>query len=95
MIETRTIYIRKTYGRVSSAVVQDPHISLKDKGLYAYLCSHMDNYTQETHISIYKMAAECGCTPATIKRGLAALQKAGVIQRCQRSFGDTTKTIVL
>jgi len=94
-MQNTVIQIKRKYGRVSSMVVQDPHISLKDKGLYAYLCSHMDNYTQETYISVYKMAAECGCTPATIKRGLSALQKAGVIERSQRSFGDTTRTLVV
>lgn len=83
------------FGKVTSNVMQDPSISLKDKGLYAYLCTRADNLTRETHISVYKMASECGCTPATIKRGLHNLQKHGVIIRKQRNVGDTTVTTIL
>ncbi len=82
------------FGRVSNHVMQDPSISLKDKGLYAYLCTKADNDTGETYVSIYKMAAECGSTPATIKRSLSALQKLGVITRVPGNVGSNTKTII-
>jgi predicted transcriptional regulator len=89
---TRSI---KNFGKVSNAVVQNPDISLKDKGLYAYLCTKVDNDTGETHVSIYKMASECGSTPATIKRSLRNLQKLGVITRVQGNVGSNTKTIIV
>lgn len=85
----------RKFGRVSNNVVQDPTISLKDKGLYAYLCTKADNDTGETHVSVYKMASECGATPATIKRSLSNLQKLGVIQRVPGNVGSNTKTIII
>jgi predicted transcriptional regulator len=85
----------KKFGKVTNDVMRNPSMSLKDKGLYAYLCTHMNNDTLETGISVYKMASECGCTPATIKRSLQSLQKAGVIIRKQRTVGNTTVTTIV
>ena len=52
---------------VSSSVVRDPAISLRDKGLYAYLASYagVDNTIT---VSVNRAASECDVDPSTIRR---------------------------
>lgn len=85
--------ILKGYGMVSSSVVRDPNISLRDKGLYAYLASYADIDNTLT-VSVNRAANECGVDPSTIRRILDELKKAGVIVRETRAPGQSYKTIL-
>ena len=81
------------YGMVSSNVVRDPAISLRDKGLYAYLCSYAD-FNNTLTVSVNRAAAECDVDPSTIRRILDQLKKDGVIVRESRGSGQSFKTII-
>jgi len=85
----------KGFGQVSSEVMRDPELSLKDKGLYAYLCTFAGNQTNELIGSVYRMADECGTSPSTIKRSIETLQSKGIIDRVYMGKGKTRKTIIL
>ena len=79
---------------VSSTVVRDPNISLRDKGLYAYLASYADPVHNTLTVSVNRAAAECDVAPSTIKRILDQLKKEGVIIRESRGSGESFKTII-
>ena len=79
---------------VSSTVVRDPNISLRDKGLYAYLASYADPINNSLTVSVNRAAAECDVDPSTIRRILDQLKKAGVIMRDTRGTGQSFKTII-
>lgn len=81
------------YGIVSKTVVRDPNISLRDKGLYAYLTSYA-NSDNVLNVSVNKAAAECNVDPSTIKRILKSLKNSGVIVREIRDIGQSYKTIL-
>jgi CTP-dependent riboflavin kinase len=85
--------LKNGYGMVSSNVVRDPAISLRDKGLYAYLCSYADVNNTLT-VSVNRAASECNVAPSTIKRILDQLKKEGVIIRESRGSGESFKTII-
>ena len=85
--------LKNGYGMVSSSVVRDPNISLRDKGLYAYLASYADIDNTLT-VSVNRAAAECDVDPSTIRRILDQLKKAGVIIRETRGTGQSYKTII-
>jgi predicted transcriptional regulator len=85
----------KGFGQVSSEVMRDPELSLKDKGLYAYLCTFAGSQTNELIVSVYRMADECGISPSTIKRSIETLQSKGIIDRVYMGKGKTRKTIIL
>jgi predicted transcriptional regulator len=85
----------KGFGQVSSEVMRDPELSLKDKGLYAYLCTFANSQSNELIVSVYRMADECGASPSTIKRSIETLQSKGIITREFMGKGKTRKTIIL
>ena len=86
--------LSKGYGLVSSTVVRDPNISLRDKGLYAYLASYagIDNTLT---VSVNRAASECDVDPSTIRRILDRLKKAGVIVREIKSIGTSYTTTLI
>jgi DNA-binding MarR family transcriptional regulator len=86
--------LKNGYGLVSSSVVRDPAISLRDKGLYAYLCSYADPVDNTLTVSVNRAASECDVDPSTIRRILDQLKKEGVIVREPRSSGQSFKTII-
>lgn len=87
--------LTKGFGQVSNEVMRDPELSLKDKGLYAYLCTFAGSQTNELIVSVYRMADECGASPSTIKRSIETLQEKGIIDRLFMGKGKTRKTIIL
>jgi DNA-binding MarR family transcriptional regulator len=89
----KNLRLSKGYGMVSSTVVRDPNISLRDKGLYAYLASYADVDNTLT-VSVNRAASECDVDPSTIRRILDQLKKAGVIVRETRGQGQSYKTIL-
>jgi DNA-binding IscR family transcriptional regulator len=86
--------LKNGYGLVSSCVVRDPNLSLRDKGLYAYLASYADATSNTLTVSVNKAAAECNVDPSTIRRILEQLRKANVIVRETRGKGQSYKTIL-
>ena len=78
---------------VSSTVVRDPNISLRDKGLYAYLASYADIDNTLT-VSVNRAASECNVDPSTIRRILDQLKKEGIVVREPRGSGQSFKTIL-
>lgn len=86
--------LKNGYGMVSSSVVRDPAISLRDKGLYAYLASYagVDNTIT---VSVNRAASECDVDPSTIRRILEKLKKNGIIVREIRTTGQSYKTTLI
>jgi predicted transcriptional regulator len=86
--------LKNGYGMISSDVVRNPNISLRDKGLYAYLCSYADPVHNTLTVSVNRAASECNVDPSTIRRILDQLKKDGVIIRESRGSGQSFKTII-
>lgn len=78
---------------VSSVVVQDPELSLAEKGLYAYLSSYASAKTKDLTVGINRMSSENGMSVSSVKRHLRSLEKKGIIRRLSR--GSTSKITIL
>jgi DNA-binding MarR family transcriptional regulator len=83
------------FGIVSNNVIKDPDITLREKAVYAYLCTYANKNTNELYVGIDKMAAECGVDHSTIKRILKSLVKKGVIKRMARGNLNSSVTTIL
>ena len=90
----KNLRLKNGYGMVSSSVVRDPAISLRDKGLYAYLCSYASSTDDGLTVSVNRAAAECNVDPSTIRRILDQLKKDGVIIREPRNAGESYLTTI-
>jgi len=86
--------LKNGYGMVSSTIMRDPAVSLRDKGLYAYLATYADSGNTLT-VSVNRAASECGVDPSTIRRILEQLKQAGIIIREVRNAGNSYKTTLL
>lgn len=80
---------------MSCNVLRDPDLTLKDKGLYAYLSTYADSVENQLTVSVNKIAAECGTTPSTVKRSIETLKSKGIIQRVRSGKNAPMKTILL
>lgn len=87
--------IQKGFGQATSLVMRDPEISLRDKGLYAYLCTYANATNNELVVSVHRMASECGVTTSTIKRALESLEERGIIARIYQGPRVTKLTVIL
>lgn len=83
------------FGMVTKAVLADPELSMKEKGLYAYLTSYADSATNELMVSVNRMCAELGITQATVKRSLKILEEKNIIKRVSVGHKNVRKTILL
>lgn len=83
--------LKNRFGMVSNSVMRNPEISLRAKGLYAYLCTYA-NENNELTVGINKMCSECGLTRSTIKRTLEELKAKNIIYREKRELGKSFKT---
>ena len=83
------------FGMVSSDVIRDPDVSLREKSVYAYLASYANSETNEVYVGVKRMASENGVTESTIKRILNSLSKKGIIFRQTTKVGSNTKTVLL
>jgi len=81
------------FGMVSSTVVQDPELSLAEKGLYAYLSSYANSKTKDLTVGLNRMSSENGMSVSSVKRHLKSLEVKGVIRRLSR--GSASKITVL
>jgi DNA-binding MarR family transcriptional regulator len=94
-MKSKNLRLQKGFGQVSNEVMRNPELSLKDKGLYAYLCTFAGSETNELIVSVYRMADECGTSPSSIKRSIDTLVSMGIIDRLFMGKGNTRKTIIL
>jgi hypothetical protein len=83
------------YGFTSRTVMADPELSMREKGLYAYLTIYADSKTNILTVGINRMCTELGVTQATIKRSLKLLEDRNVIKRIDTGFHTTRKTKLL
>lgn len=86
--------IEKGFGMVSNTVIRDPEISLREKAVYAYLCSYA-NKDNELTVSVNRISSECGITQSTVKRILEKLRLNGIIKRIPRQSKQSYITILL
>jgi len=89
---TQNTRLQKGFGQVSKESMRDPRLSMKEKALYAYLSTYTDNNTNETNVSVSRMATECGVSQATIKRSLSILEDKAYIRRKAVGYGKTHVT---
>lgn len=87
--------LRDGFGQCSNNVMRDPSLLLRDKAVYAYLCTFADSQSNQTTVSVFKMAAELNTSPSTVLRSLKSLETKGIIQRINRGRGKTKLTIIL
>lgn len=87
--------LKSGFGQVSNDVMRDPELTLKDKGLYAYLATYASSDNNDTYVSVSRMAEDCGVTVATIKRSIDILTKKGIINRVHRGKGESKRTYLL
>ena len=87
--------LRDGFGQCSNAVMRDPSLLLRDKAVYAYLCTFADSQSNQTTVSVNKTASELNISPSTIVRSLKSLEVKGVIKRINRGRGQTKLTILL
>lgn len=87
--------VKSGFGMVSKLVMKDPSISLREKGLYAYLSTFADSDSNELTPGVNKIAEECGVSVATVKRILNALKDKNVLLRQTRGQNKSYKTTLL
>jgi len=91
----KNLRLKGGFGQVSCNVLRDPDLTLKDKGLYAYLSTYADSVENQLTVSVNKIAAECGTTPSTVKRSIEVLKSKGIIRRVRSGRNTPVKTILL
>ena len=87
--------LKNGFGQVSNDVMKNPELTIRDKGLYAYLCCHADSKTNQLIVSVDRIASECNMTRATVKRILVILEYHDIIFREKRGMGLTSITTIL
>jgi predicted transcriptional regulator len=87
--------LKDGFGQVSSLVIKDPAISLRDKAVYAYLSLYADSESNSLFVSVNRIAADLNITPSTVKRSIKSLMVAGVISRYSNGIGKSHTTILL
>lgn len=83
------------FGQCTGNVMKDPTICIRDKALYAYLCTYADGNTNQLNVSVFRMAAELNVSRQTILRSLKALELLNVIRRFNQGAGKTKITEIL
>ena len=83
------------FGQCSNTVMRDPSIGVRDKALYAYLCTYADSQTNTLTVSVYRMADELGVCKQTILRSLKHLEDQNIISRVSRGRAQSKATILL
>lgn len=87
--------ITAPFGMVPKSVMISPDLTLREKGLYAYLATYADAHTRECTVGVNKIAAECDITTSTVKRCLKILEEKQYIKRFNRGFNKTRITVLL
>ena len=91
----KNVRIKNGFGMVSNTVIRDPDIALRDKAIYAHLCSYANSNTNELTVGIDRIAAECGVDHSTVKRSIKTLIDKKIIARIKRGIKTTSITLLL
>lgn len=87
--------LQNGFGQVSYTVIRDPMITLSEKALYSYLATYADKDSNETIVSINRIASETNVSVSTVKRNLDKLCELGIISRTRRGKNETWVTRLL
>ena len=87
--------LRGGFGQCSNTVMRDPSIGVRDKALYAYLCTYADSQGNTLNVSVFRMADELGVCKQTILRSLKQLEDQKIISRVSRGRGQSKITTIL
>lgn len=83
------------FGQCTNAVMRDPGISVREKAVYAYLCTFADSQSNQLNVSVYRMAAELNISKQTILRSLKQLESLKIITRASSGRGRAKITVLL
>lgn len=83
------------FGQCTSTVMRDPGISVREKAVYAYLCTFADSQSNQLNVSVYCMAAELNISKQTILRSLKQLESLNIITRAFSGRGRAKITVLL
>ncbi len=82
------------FGQCTSTVMRDPGIDVREKAVYAYLCTFADSQSNELNVSVFRMAAELNISKQTVLRSLKLLESLSIIKRVN-GRGRAKVTIIL
>lgn len=83
------------FGQCTNTVMRDPGVSVRDKAVYAYLCTYADSQNNTLTASVFRMADELNVCKHTIVRSLKQLESQKIIARVSRGRGQSKTTIIL
>lgn len=83
------------FGQCTNTVMRNPGISIRDKAVYAYLCTFADSRSNQLKVSVYTMAADLDVSKQTVVRSLKSLECMKIISRTSRGRGQCKVTIIL
>jgi hypothetical protein len=83
------------FGFCTSDVMRNPLIPLRDKAIYAYLCTFADSQTNQLVVGVNTISSELNIAPITVTRSLKLLEKLKIISRINRGNRKTKITIIL
>ena len=87
--------LTRGFGFCTPNVLRDPSLNMRDKAVYAYLCTFADSTTNELFVSVYKMASELNVTPITVIRSLKELETRKIISRMRKGNSKAKITTIL
>lgn len=87
--------LKSGFGQCSSTVMRDPGIAVRDKAVYAYLCTFANSKSNELKVSVYTMAADLDISKQTVIRSLKSLESNKIISRFSRGRGQSKITTIL
>jgi hypothetical protein len=83
------------FGFCTCIVMRDPNICIRDKAMYAYLCTFADSENNQLVVSVNTIASELSIAPVTVTRSLKSLEKQMIISRINRGNRKTKLTIII
>lgn len=83
------------FGQCTNTVLRDPNISVREKAVYAYLCTFADSHSNRLNVSVYRMASELNISKQTIIRSLKQLEILNIISRSSSGRGRAKITVLL
>ena len=73
--------LKDGFGQCSSTVLRDTGIGIREKALYAYLCTFADSQSNMLYVSVFRMAADMNISKQTVLRSLKQLETINIITR--------------
>jgi DNA-binding IscR family transcriptional regulator len=91
----QNLRLKNGFGQVSNDVIRDPHLTLSQKAIYAYLATFASSDKNELTVSVSKIASECNVNESTVGRIFKELIDKKIISRTPRGKGKTYLTTLL